>query len=97
VVFTNDGRQNRDIDKWIGKANSVLRELYRLVVAKRKLSNTAKLLVFKSVFVPMLTYDDEFWVMTERVLSQGQAAEMVVFRRVHAVRLSDKVHSSNIR
>jgi len=32
------------------------------------LSNTAKLSVFKWVFVPILTFDHEFLVMTERIL-----------------------------
>jgi len=40
---------------------------------------------FKSVFVPILTYGHESWVMTERILSQNQmqAAEMGFLRRVH--------------
>jgi len=48
----------------------LLREFYRFVVTKRKLSNTGKLSVFKSVFVPILTYGRESWVMTERTLTQ---------------------------
>ena len=46
------------------------------VVTKRKLSNTAKLSVVKSVFVPILTYGHEFYVMTERALSQMQLEEI---------------------
>jgi len=34
LVFTSDGRQNREIDTRIGKANAVLCELYRSVVTK---------------------------------------------------------------
>jgi len=55
VMFTSDGIRNKEIDLRIGKANSALRELYCSVVTKRELSKTAKLLVFKSVFVPILT------------------------------------------
>jgi len=44
-------------------------ELYRSVVTKRELSNTAKLSVFKSIFVPTVTCGHESWVMTERALS----------------------------
>jgi len=43
VVFTSDRRHNKEIDTWIGKANAVLRELYRSVITKRDLLNTAKL------------------------------------------------------
>ena len=37
------------------------------------------------------------WVMTERALSQVQAAEMGFLRRVHGVTLRDKVRSCEIR
>jgi len=59
VVFTSDESRNKEIDTRIGKANAVLRELYRSVVAKRELSNTAKLSVLKSVFVSILTCGHE--------------------------------------
>ena len=45
-VFMGDGRQNK-VDARIGKTNTVLRELYRSVVKKGELSNTAKLSVFE--------------------------------------------------
>jgi len=35
TIFASDGRRNEEIDKWIGKPNAVLRELYRSVVTKR--------------------------------------------------------------
>ena len=75
VVFTSDGRRKEEIDKWIGKANAVLRELYRSVVTKQELSKTAKLSVFKSVFVPILTFGHESWVVTEWILFQVHVAE----------------------
>jgi len=55
-VFMSDVRQEKEINVRIGKANADLLELYRSVVTKRKLLNTAKLPVFKSVFVPILTW-----------------------------------------
>jgi len=78
VVFTNNGWRNKEIDTRIGKANAVVHELYRLVITKSELSDTAKPSVFKSVFVPILTYGHESWGMNERTLchSQVQAAEL---------------------
>jgi len=55
MVFTSDGYRNKWNDTRIGKANAVLRELYCSVFAKREISKNAKLSVFKSVFVPILT------------------------------------------
>jgi len=64
-LSTSEGRRNRKlINGLVFKANAVLRELYRSVVTKRELSNTAKLLVFKSVFVPIFTYGQESLVVT---------------------------------
>ena len=42
VVFTSDGRRSEEIDTRVGKAITVLRELYHAVVTKRELSSTAK-------------------------------------------------------
>ena len=64
---------------------------------KRESSNTEKLTVFKTVFVPILTYDHESWVMTERMRSQAQASEMRFLRRVEEVTLFNKVRSSEIQ
>jgi len=55
-----------------------------LVVKKHELWNTAKLSIFKSAFVPILTNDNKSWAMTGRVLSQVQVAEMGFLQRVHA-------------
>jgi len=75
----------QEIDTRIGKANAVLREIYRSVTTNRELSNTTKLSVFKSIFVPILTYGHESRVMTERILTQVQARKMGQLRRVHGV------------
>jgi len=93
VVFTCDGRWNKEIDTRIGEANAVLRELYRSVFTKRKLSNTAKLSVFESVFIPILTYDHDSWVMTERIPSQSTSGRDGILRKVRSATLRDKVHS----
>ena len=74
-----------------------MRALHYLFVMKRALSKKAKLLFFKTVFVPILTFGHESWVMTERVRSQLQASKMNFLRRIEGVRLFNKVSSSEIR
>jgi len=61
VVFTSEGRRNKEINRRIGKAKAELCEFYRSVVTKQQLSNTAKLSLCKSVFAPILTYGHESW------------------------------------
>ena len=85
VAFASDGRWSEEIDTRIGKANAVLRELYRYVFTKQEFSNTSKLSVFKSVFVPILIYGHESCIMPERLLTQVKAAELGFLRRVHGV------------
>ena len=63
----------------------------------RELSKKAKLSISKAVFVPILTYGHESWVMTERVRSQVQASEMRFLRKIEGVTLLNRVRSSEIR
>ena len=98
VKFSSDGRQDNKLDTRIGKASVVMCQFYRsIVLLKRELSTKAKLSVFRSIFVPILTYDHECWIMTERVRSRVQAAEMGILRKFICLSLLDKVKSTDIR
>ncbi|TWW57321.1 R2DM Retrovirus-related Pol polyprotein from type II retrotransposable element [Takifugu flavidus] len=97
VLFTSGGRMEREIDRRIGVASTVMRTLHRSVVVKRELSRKAKVSIYRSIFVPTLTYGHELWVMTERTRSRVQAAEMSFLRRVAGLSLRDRVRSSAIR
>ena len=74
-----------------------MRALRDSVVMKRELSKKAKLSIFKTVFLLIITYGHESWVMTEKVLSQVQASEMRILRRIERVTLLNEVRSSEIR
>ncbi|KAK3571512.1 hypothetical protein QTP86_012861 [Hemibagrus guttatus] len=94
VLFTSEGRMDREIDRRIGAAAAVMRSMYQSVVVKKELSQKAKLSIYQSIYVPTLTYGHELWVMTERVRSRIQAAEMSFLRRVAGRSLRDRVRSS---
>ena len=55
VSFASDGRQNSELDIRTGKASAVMHQLHRSVVLKRELCTKAKLYIFRSVYVPILT------------------------------------------
>uniref|UniRef100_A0A8C2ZC47 Reverse transcriptase domain-containing protein n=1 Tax=Cyclopterus lumpus TaxID=8103 RepID=A0A8C2ZC47_CYCLU len=97
VLFTSEGKVEREIDRRIGAAAAVKQALYRSVLVKRELSRKAKLSIYWSVYVPTLTYGHELWVATERTRSRIQAAEMSFLRRVAGLSLRDRVRSSDIR
>ena len=96
VAFTCDGRKDEELDTRIGEANTVMRALHYSVVTKRELSKKTMLSIFKTIFIPILTYGHESWVMTERVRLQVQASEMRFLRRIEVVRLFNKMRSSEI-
>ena len=97
VLFTSEGKVEREIDRRIGAAAAVKQALHRSVLVKRELSRKAKLSIYWSVYVPTLTYGHELWVVTERTRSRIQAAEMSFLRRVAGLSLRDRVRSSDIR
>jgi len=51
VAFTSDGRQSKEIDTRIGKANAVLFEFYPSVITKREISNTAESAFKRSLYL----------------------------------------------
>lgn len=42
-LFSSEGRTEREIDRWIDAASTVMRSLYRSVVVKKEFSQKAKL------------------------------------------------------
>ena len=61
---------------------------------KRELSRKAKLPVYRSIFVPTVTYGHELWVVTEITGFQVKAAEMSFLCRVAGLSLRYRVRSS---
>ncbi|TWW60956.1 hypothetical protein D4764_05G0010460 [Takifugu flavidus] len=97
VLFTSEGRMEQEIDRRIGAASAVMRTLHRSVVVQRELRLSAQLSIYRSIFVPTLTYGHELWVMTKRTRSRVQAAEMSFLCRVAGLSHRDRVRSSSIR
>ena len=97
VAFTSGGSQDEELDTQIGKASAVMRALHYSVAMKRELLKKEKLLIFKAVFVPILTYGHESSVITKKMRSQAQASEMRFLRKIEGITLFNKVRSSEIR
>ncbi|KAK3510619.1 hypothetical protein QTP70_011885 [Hemibagrus guttatus] len=76
VLFTSEGKMDREIDRRIGAAAAVMRSMYRPVVMKKELSRKAKLSIYQSIYVPTLTYGHELLVMTERLRWLGHLFRM---------------------
>ena len=74
----------------------LMQAYHHSVALKWKLSRKVRLLVFKSILVPILTYGRESWVMTERMRSQMQAFEIIFLRKIKEVTMFDIVHNTVI-
>ena len=83
-----------EMDGRIGASSSVMRALLQSVVVKRELSREAALSIYWSIFVPILTYGHETWVVTERTRSRIQADYMGFLWRVAGFSLRDGGRSS---
>ena len=59
-------RKDKELDTRIGKASAVMQSLHFSVVMKRELSKKERLSIFKTVFVPILTYGHESWAGAPR-------------------------------
>ena len=70
ILFTSDGRLEREMDRRIGASSAVMRALLRSIMVKRKLSRKANLSIDWSILIPTLTYGHEIWVVTERTRSR---------------------------
>ncbi|KAK3508160.1 hypothetical protein QTP70_015359, partial [Hemibagrus guttatus] len=55
VLFTSEGRMDREIDRRIDAAAAVMRSMYWSVVVKKELSRKAKLSIYQSIYAPTLT------------------------------------------
>ena len=67
VEFSNDAKQDCEIERRIGSASVILRSLYRSVVAKKEVSWKVRMAIFNAVYRSTLIYGHEQRVMTERI------------------------------
>ena len=81
-LSTSDGKLEQEMNRRIGASSAIMRALLRSIVVKRELSQKAKLSIYWSIFVPTLTCSHEIWIVTERMRSQIQAAEMGFLQKV---------------
>ena len=82
-------RKTKELDVRLGKPSAVMRALHHLL-SKQELSRKAKLLVFKSIFVPIFIYGHKSWVMTKKAQSQMPVSKMRFLQKIKGVTLFDE-------
>ena len=94
--LVHKGEMEQEIERWIGAVSAVMWMLKQSVMVKREVSQNAKLSIYRSIYVPALTYRHELWVETERMRLWIEAAKRSFLHRVAGLSLRDKVMSSDL-
>lgn len=84
-------------DGRFGAASVILQVLHRTLAVKNELSHKVKLSIYRSVYVPSLTYVHELWVVTHRAICGQKVAEMKFLWRAAGLSLRGRARSSEIR
>uniref|UniRef100_A0A8C5HXV3 protein-glutamine gamma-glutamyltransferase n=1 Tax=Gouania willdenowi TaxID=441366 RepID=A0A8C5HXV3_GOUWI len=71
VLFTSEGRMEREIDRRIVAASAVMQSLHQFVMVKRELSRKAKLSIYRLSYVPHPQEHDPGYKRLKRVFSVG--------------------------
>ncbi|KAI3364976.1 hypothetical protein L3Q82_001140 [Scortum barcoo] len=71
VLFTSEGKMEREIDRRIGAASAVMRSVYRTVRGEEGAESKGEALDLPVNLRSHLTYGHELWVMTERTRLRG--------------------------
>ncbi|KAK9688562.1 hypothetical protein QE152_g35232 [Popillia japonica] len=96
-VLDSQGNQQQEIKERIKAAAKVYALLNKSFIGRKEVSRKTKLNIFKSIYLPTLTFGAETWVLTKRQASSIQAMEMKNLRRVKGVTWQDRVRNEVIR
>ena len=95
VLFTSTGKIETEIETRVRKAGQMLGVVRGL--AKAKISQEAKLAIYKTVFRPILTYGCERWSRRKATDSLVNAVDMNFLRHVSGNRRNDHVSNTTVR
>lgn len=97
VRLDSKGNHEIEINDRIDSAAKVYHSLRNSFLGKREVSLKAKMSIYRAVFVPILTFGCESWVLTKRLKSKIQSIEMKYLRRVLGVTRRDRIRNDTIR
>ena len=94
--LTSNNSIEEDINYRIGKYSKNVGCLYPLL-REASIPREVKTDLYKTILQPILLYGSETWVLTERLKSKLQAAEMKVLRLIKGVTKFDRNRNIDIR
>lgn len=97
VKVHKDGRNDAEINGRIESALKMYYALGKTFIRKKEVSKKTKMTVYKTIFIPTLTYGSESWVLTKETKRKLQTVEMKYLRAVLGVTRRDKIRNDHIR
>lgn len=95
--INKQGKIDGEIANRIAKANQIYYSICNSIVGHRDVGQETKLHIYKSVYLPTLTYGSESWIMLDKQVSRITGAEMRYLRRVVGKTRRDHVRNERIR
>lgn len=96
VIVNERCFMEKEITKRIESYTNNLRLMYPLL-KERLIPSRVKVIIYKTILRPVLTYGSETWTLTTRLKSKIQAAEMRVLRLIKGVTRRDRLSNDDIR
>ena len=96
VHYNNTGVMEREIDERIAKYSKNVGLLYPLL-REKEIPKKVKATIYTTILRPIMLYGCDAWVLTTKLRSKIQAAEMRVLRLIMGTTRRDKIRNDVIR
>lgn len=97
VSIDKRGNQEGELNDRIEKTSKLYHAMNNNFIRKREIAEKTKMMVYKTVIRPVLTYGCETWTTTLREKSRLQAMEMKILRGIKGVTRRDRWRNEEVR
>lgn len=97
TIFCRDGRIDQEVLNRVKKANGVFYSICTTIIGKQEIKKETKIVLFKTIFLPVLMYGAESWTVLDKHVSKITAVEMRYLRRVLGKTRRDRWRNERVR
>ncbi|XP_072389543.1 uncharacterized protein [Diabrotica undecimpunctata] len=97
VQLESWGTQEAEINNRIANASRIYHAIKSTFLSKKEVSLKAKIAIYNTVFVHILTFGYESWTLTTRLKNKLQSISMKYLRRVLGMTRMDRIGNGEIR
>lgn len=97
VPINNKGNQEAEIVARMEGAARMYHAIRSNFLTKREVSRHTKISVYKSIFVPILTFGSESWVLSKKLKSKVQSIAMKFLRTILGITRIDRIRNTTVR